>query len=146
MSKICTKCHTSLRLSDFHKDKSTKDGRYPSCRSCNNNRAREYYSSEKGQETRKRHYVANKDRKYLYNATKLYNITSEQYNQMFVDQNGACAICKRPQDETRTRLCVDHCHRGEYVRGLLCHKCNQALGLFQDSIDNLLEAVKYLSK
>jgi hypothetical protein len=42
------------------------------------------------------------------------------------------------------KLVVDHCHTGGQVRGLLCHNCNRALGLLQDSVPALKAAVKYL--
>lgn len=44
----------------------------------------------------------------------------------------------------KLKLVVDHCHSSGEVRGLLCHNCNRALGLFKDSRENLLNAVEYL--
>lgn len=54
-------------------------------------------------------------------------------------QNGRCAICPR-----RGRLCVDHCHRQNHLRGLLCRRCNLGLGHFGDSAERLLRAALYL--
>lgn len=51
-----------------------------------------------------------------------------------------CEICGGDQ-----RLNVDHCHTTSKIRGVLCNKCNQALGLFKDNPDNLLKAIKYLN-
>jgi protein-arginine kinase activator protein McsA len=62
---------------------------------------------------------------------------------MFDAQNGQCAICKKVQART---LHVDHCHNSSKVRGLLCQKCNMAIGLFNDNSDLLKKAIKYLSK
>ena len=39
---------------------------------------------------------------------------------------------------------LDHCHETESFRGWLCHKCNRALGGFDDDIEMLLRAKKYL--
>lgn len=67
---------------------------------------------------------------------------------MFVEQDYKCAICgskgfKICQD-AKAMLAVDHCHTTRDVRGLLCHNCNRALGLFQDSTYNLASAIRYL--
>lgn len=51
-----------------------------------------------------------------------------------------CPICGKKA----TRLQIDHCHRTGKVRGLLCARCNRALGQFGDSIKGLMKAVNYL--
>ncbi len=77
-------------------------------------------------------------------------ITIEQYKLMLEKQNNVCAICfkKEIRMDSRnnkiSRLCVDHCHETGKIRGLLCHKCNLALGCYDDSIENLKSAIKYL--
>jgi hypothetical protein len=63
---------------------------------------------------------------------------------MFQEQNGCCAICKQPSSGNR-RLAVDHCHDGQFVRGLLCHRCNMALGHL-NGVKVLQEALIYLSR
>lgn len=54
-----------------------------------------------------------------------------------------CAICRKA-DQTGRALAIDHDHNTNLVRGLLCGKCNRALGMFGDNIETLLAAVKYL--
>jgi Autographiviridae endonuclease VII len=71
---------------------------------------------------------------------KVYGISLADYDMMFARQGGACAICKRA-DRT---LCVDHCHVTGKVRGLLCAKCNSALGFCNDDPGHLLAAAAYL--
>lgn len=86
------------------------------------------------------------------NLKNSYNITIEEYDQMLQKQNYVCAICKRPErrKEARTdairRLAVDHCHKTNKVRGLLCSDCNTAIGLFQDDVNILQEAIEYLQQ
>ena len=70
------------------------------------------------------------------------NLTEEQYWEMVDDQHGLCQICNQPDE--RGRLCIDHCHETNEVRGLLCRNCNLGLGLFTDNIDKLHNAVLYL--
>lgn len=79
-----------------------------------------------------------------YDLKRNHGITIEQYNQMFVNQNGLCAICKEHPAEG-TRLSVDHDHKTGKIRGLLCIRCNAGLGHFKDEISLLLNAIKYLS-
>lgn len=74
-----------------------------------------------------------------------YNITPEEYEEMFERQNGCCALCGVEHGTTReTRLAVDHDHKTGAVRGLLCPPCNKGLGHFQDNIDVLEAAIAYL--
>jgi hypothetical protein len=70
-----------------------------------------------------------------------YGITVSEYDAMFKSQRGKCAICSEKYGKT---LHVDHCHRTNKVRGLLCHKCNMAIGLLQDSTKLLNRAISYL--
>ena len=71
---------------------------------------------------------------------EVYGMSLADYEAMLERQRGACAICKK-SDEA---LCVDHCHACGKVRGLLCAKCNSALGFCNDSPEHLLAAVAYL--
>lgn len=78
-----------------------------------------------------------------------YGITFRQYRLMLEDQKGLCKICGSEgfimnKDRHKMKLVVDHCHSTGKVRGLLCHNCNRALGLFQDSRDSLLKAIDHL--
>ena len=79
-----------------------------------------------------------------------YGITKLDYEHMLEEQGRVCAICLRDDSQVKTRmhmrLVVDHCHTTGKVRGLLCHRCNQGLGLFDDNPEALLQAVEYLSE
>jgi hypothetical protein len=72
-----------------------------------------------------------------------YGITLLHYQRLFEDQYGACAMCKRKSERS---LCVDHCHRTNKVRGLLCNACNALLGFAQEDINILESAIKYLNE
>ena len=76
-----------------------------------------------------------------------YNLTPEQYEEMYLKQEYRCAICNEHEDETtRKKLVVDHCHVTGNVRGLLCNNCNSGLGLFRDDLSLLAKAKKYLTE
>ena len=76
------------------------------------------------------------------NLWKLYKIRVPEYNKMFADQGGVCAICNQSSEKT---LHVDHCHTTGEIRGLLCTNCNNGIGRFQDNIEFLTNAINYLS-
>jgi hypothetical protein len=73
---------------------------------------------------------------------RLYRISETEYDALFAHQGGACAICRRPPSSKR--LAVDHCHKTNRVRGLLCDNCNHALGKLHDSPELMRAAAKYL--
>lgn len=75
-----------------------------------------------------------------------YGITINDYNKMFDEQNGCCAICGKHQSEFSKALHVDHDHITGKIRGLLCQKCNHGIGLFNDSVELLRIAASYLEK
>ena len=71
------------------------------------------------------------------------------YNNLFVDQNGCCAICGIHQSKIKGRnraLDQDHDHLTKKARGLLCERHNRAIGMFGDSIELLRKAADYLEK
>jgi hypothetical protein len=81
-----------------------------------------------------------------------YGINLEKYKEMLHKQNNVCAICHRPEtrrlyhDTTRCfSLMVDHSHTSNKVRGLLCHKCNSAIGLLEENINTFQSAMDYLN-
>jgi len=73
-----------------------------------------------------------------------FGLTKEEYDKMVEAQKGVCAICGRPPVWGFEHLAVDHDHKTKKNRGLLCHPCNSALGLFQDSPEILDAAKRYL--
>lgn len=79
-----------------------------------------------------------------------FGVTRAQYADMFLAQEGACAICRQPETATRNglvkALAVDHCHETGAVRGLLCVACNTGIGKFNDNRSTMLSAIKYLDK
>lgn len=81
---------------------------------------------------------------------KNFGIDMAEYQRMFVEQGGVCAICHRPETATRGGqvkwLAVDHDHETGEVRGLLCQAHNVALGAFQDDIATLSSAISYLGR
>ena len=78
-----------------------------------------------------------------------YGLTTWEYQALFDEQGGVCAICDKPETalgnsgELRP-LSIDHDHFTGAVRGLLCNKCNRALGLLGDDLGMAEAVVGYL--
>ena len=79
-----------------------------------------------------------------------YNMTLEHYERLLISQKGVCAICLQPETcvgkgNKVSRLCVDHDHVTEEIRGLLCRSCNLGIGKFKDKPEVLVLAIAYLN-
>lgn len=92
-------------------------------------------------------YPARVDKRRASNVRRKYGITWEEYERMLTEQAGACAICSRTDPGRRKGvMLVDHCHATKKVRGLLCHRCNAALGMFGDDPEVIKKAMEYVLK
>ncbi len=72
-----------------------------------------------------------------------YNTTPEEFDRLFYEQKGMCAVCGT-SDFGKRGIFIDHNHQTKKVRGLLCHRCNTGLGYFRDNRAFLASAIKYL--
>lgn len=124
--KTCTKCKVSKSVIANFYTRPTCKGRRPHswCKSC----ARKVSG---GKSTPKSKLKA---------LLRKHNLTEEKYNAMLKAQNGKCKLCFSSQV-----LSIDHCHKSNVVRGILCRKCNMALGLLKDNIEVLTRAIQYLA-
>jgi hypothetical protein len=78
-----------------------------------------------------------------------YGLNLEKYEEILKVQNGKCKICPTVLDSSCKALipCVDHAHdETRKVRGLLCTRCNLAIGQFNDSTELLEKAIQYLKE
>jgi Recombination endonuclease VII len=74
-----------------------------------------------------------------------YGLTLAALERMLAEQGGTCAACGDPITLGKTTH-VDHCHRQGYVRGLLCSRCNQALGLLKEDRERIRALLRYLDE
>lgn len=117
--RICYKCKIAKSLSAFTKDKRTAAGRRYQCRGCESN----------------------------YKYKKRYGISFKLYLLLLKKQHYRCKICSILDTECRyKKLNIDHCHKTNKVRGLLCGNCNKAIGLLKDNLTLVVNAAKYLNR
>lgn len=73
-----------------------------------------------------------------------YKIRLVDYERMLAAQDGHCALCPATSSGDRP-LSVDHDHTTGRIRGLLCRKCNTAIGSLGDDVAGLLRALVYVT-
>lgn len=143
----CTRCNNLKSESAFYNY--THEQR---CKPCISEvRKLKYAEDRAGNAAKKRKYTqANPDKIKDIKLKQTYGIGLEDYNHMLAQQNGVCAICKRPETAVwrgkTLRLAVDHKENPHQVRGLLCMKCNRSFGLLEENIDFMLAMIEYAKK
>ncbi len=115
MHKFCRSCGLTKPLTEWSRNARASDGLQSRCKACASAAAR---------------------RDHL---RRNYGITEGDIAKLLSSQNGLCAICR-----TAPAVHVDHDHATGEVRGLLCFRCNAALGQFDDCPETLVRAARYL--
>jgi len=74
---------------------------------------------------------------------KALSLSDEDYEEALDICGGRCFICGHPEPTEGRRLAVDHDHKINAIRGLLCTACNRRLGATRNR-EWLLRAAAYL--
>lgn len=85
-----------------------------------------------------------KDRSKWKRIFDLYGLTRDALEGMVAAQNNRCSICAIAF--TEANMHIDHCHSTGAVRSLLCSRCNQAIGLIDESIERADKIKQYLQR
>lgn len=142
--KLCSTCKLEKDLSSFYQR--SRGGYSHECKECAKSRSRSNHAKFIADDPVKfERQRANRHLKHTY------KITLKQYEEMFLAQDGRCAICREEQ-QFGIRLCVDHDHSccpgdkscGKCVRKLLCSRCNTTLGKVNEDTTLLKEMINYI--
>ena len=77
------------------------------------------------------------------NLKRVYGLSPEDWQKIWDNQEGKCKICDVPF-ESPPEAYIDHNHLTGKIRGLLCSKCNFAIGLLGDDPKLMIKAIEYL--
>lgn len=147
LTRTCYVCQETKTTDAFVKLRTGVDGVGTLCKACKRVKSSEWRSDNPNhnQEWRAKNKLSRKEYERARSLRRYHGITVEQYNKMFEEQNGKCAICKLPATTGQgKRLHVDHNHVTGEIRGLLCHGCNTSIGHFKENVASLKAAIGYL--
>lgn len=145
--KICLTCKESKPETEFSKNKNTGDRLQSSCKVCQHNAQTEWYKKNPAANRNqcKKYYGGNKNKWRERQYKNTYGMTIEEIEGMFVSQNGKCPICEKEFQTIKT-MHIDHDHMTGVTRELLCGKCNTAIGLLEENIKHMENAINYVKK
>lgn len=156
--KTCNRCKKNKEDSEFVTSRGKPSTRCGKCRIDRNRQAKKHYHNwhDEVRKYDKVYYHKNRERFVRIrrnNALKLkYGITIEDYESIFANQNGKCAICNCEFVANKQRgwggkkePCVDHNHKTGKVRGILCRQCNLSLSMIENE-NFISKAQQYLAK
>ena len=158
--KTCSKCGEPKPLDDFHRAANMRDGHRNECKACFKAAAKARYNSEVAVARVRRWQAANPERFAAYQAEyrnrperkrkmrdlyyrRTHGMSADEVDVMIEAQGGVCAICEERPD-VEARLHVDHEHATGRIRGVLCSRCNHAVGLLREDPDLFARAAAYL--
>lgn len=135
-AKRCPRCTETKPLEDFSRSKRTADGHQYYCKPC---------AADAKRASCAKHADKHKAREFRYRIRKMYGMAVEDLEQMLLDQEGRCAVC-RDEIALGDTAAVDHCHATGKVRGVLCRHCNIALGHLRDDPSRVASLHEYIAR
>jgi hypothetical protein len=121
-TKACNRCGQVRQLDGFHKQHTRPDGRRSICKECLSAQARPYLLS------------------------KRFGLSESDFSALLASQGNGCALCGVAKPGGRwENFHVDHCHETGKVRGILCYRCNVAIGQLGDNEAGMARALAYIT-
>jgi Recombination endonuclease VII len=159
--KQCKKCGAVKALTEYYSAAGNGDGLRGECKECSLAQRRRWYqdnrersmayvrawqqaSPDRVRAWRRKNRARRLEKLREIHLRNKFGLTPDEYDRMLVAQGGVCALC----DALPTpgiSLHVDHDHGTGEIRGLLCVRCNNALGLFREDPDLLKRAARYVA-
>jgi hypothetical protein len=158
--KRCRKCGQTRALDDFYRADGGRDGHRTECKDCSLKQRKQWYRDNRErsiayvkswQEANPERVRASAQRNRSKKLKKMrelhlrrnFGLSIDEYERLLEQQGGGCAICQSPPTPGIS-LHVDHDHGSGEIRGLLCFRCNNGIGLFRENPDLLQDAARYV--
>jgi len=124
------------------------------CKPCKNKNYRVWYSSNRLESRRKRRLYERRNPEQITKWRRKamlkfqYGLSISEFDSLLKTQRMRCEICKKKTSGNKRskHLHVDHNHKTGEIRGLLCSKCNTAIGLLNEDFKTLERATTYLRR
>jgi hypothetical protein len=129
----CKHCGNTLKFVSSY-GCATTECYWPRTRNTNIKATEKYRNTKKGYNVEKKKLF-----KYRYGI----KISDDEYSILFKEQKGRCKVCGR-KEMLNKRLSLDHNHKTNNIRGLLCHFCNAALGMLREDVNIMKNMIKYV--
>lgn len=146
--KLCKRCDQTKSIDNFYGNGS-KETR---CRKCVSAIRKAKYA-ENPQKVIDRVAKYRNENPEKIRDTKLkqaYGVGSEYFDLKLKEQNNVCDICKRNVKTVwrgkEVKMALDHAHSTKQPRGVLCIKCNRALGLLEENLNSVANMAEYINK
>jgi hypothetical protein len=157
--KRCKRCGDLKPHSEFYRAPGCRDGHRSECKVCNLAARKAKYLENPAKEIarvrewRRKHRAQFQEYQRAYRARRpaelreghlrrTFGMTLVEYDAMLEAQGGGCAVCGDIPAEGKS-FHVDHLE--DEVRGILCVRCNNALGLLRERAELAEIAVDYLA-
>lgn len=147
-TKVCSKCGKRKNTKKFYQRTYDGVGKHYStpvfqshCIAC----IRESHENWRKRHKNLKSFRAKAVARAAHARRKSYGFTGTSFRDELRIQKNRCAICGRKFKSLKHRH-ADHDHKTKKHRGILCHQCNPAIGLFSDNIPLMLKAIQYIQK
>lgn len=141
-TKTCRICGETKPKTEFSKRTQSSDCLDSRCKTCSAVESRKHYDRNVSRaQSDSGFQVKYRERQLRACIKRKYGISLDAYDRL-LGSICVCDICERPTE--LGERCLDHDHETGQIRGVLCRKCNSALGLLSDDTKRLENAIAYL--
>lgn len=149
LKRTCGNCNETKPLQSFYFKNLHKEAR---CKSCVSRIRKEAYQADPGKVIARvtKYRTENPEKIRDTKLKQTYGVGTDWFEAKAAEQNYTCACCHKSESTIwrgkPIALSVDHHHESGEPRGLLCMRCNRALGLLDEDTETMARMIVYVGK